>query len=480
MKNLIVLALGAASLVLSPDSNHRDAPAAPYVRTGMESSSFATNVSPLHGPRALAGTPRYALDTTALAWHNQPVPGGGTLSPGAFFNPATSAGAGRVAFYSQVNGSARNQGIFTADASGLHPIVMGCGGGGGSGNPGNGCGDPSPIGGTFSGFFGGTVFAPAANKLGDLLFVADVNGGSAPRALFLYRSSLQSIVKIAAVGDPSPAGGTIGFVGPGSINDSDVVVFLAAGSSINDHEILRWQHGVLTKVAHVGDPAPSGGSFVAVGGESFGFVDGTSIPSGPVPDVNSLGEISFRGIVTGGAIRGIVVDNGGTEQWYVQAGQATPAGGTYFDMQAASINDAGEIAFFADYHPTPSTSSSGWFAGSPGNWRTGLTFFDPVGVGQCFGLAFSRNPMSPLADNGDLLLWTDVKMPDNSMIEALVVRRSNGQLVTRAQHGDPTPLGGTVGTMDSWPSLDDEGEGTLNAATPGASGGILSAHMLFH
>jgi hypothetical protein len=66
------------------------------------------------------------------------------------------------------------------------------------------------------------------------------------------------------------------------------------------------------------------------------------------------------------------------------------------------------------------------------------------------------------------------------MIEALVVRKANGQLVTRAQQGDPTPLGGTVGTMDAWPSLDEIGEGTLNSATPGASGGALNAHMLFH
>jgi hypothetical protein len=198
-----------------------------------------------------------------------------------------------------------------------------------------------------------------------------------------------------------------------------------------------------------------------------------------VPDINSIGDVVFRGIASGGSVRGIVLAHGATQQWYVQAGQATPAGGTYFDMQAASIDDAGEIAFFADYHPTASTSSSGWFAGSPGNWRTGLTFFDPVGAGQCFGLAFSRNPMSPLADNGDLLLWTDVKMPDNAMVETLVIRKANGQLVIAAQHGDPTPFGGIVGTMDAWPSLDNGGEGTLNASTPGSSGGILSQHMLF-
>ena len=35
----------------------------------------------------------------------------------------------------------------------------------------------------------------------------------------------------------------------------------------------------------------------------------------------------------------------------------TPIGGTYLDMQAAAINNAGQIAFFADYHPTPQTTT---------------------------------------------------------------------------------------------------------------------------
>jgi hypothetical protein len=416
----------------------------------------------------------------ALAWHNQAVPGGGTLNPVAFANPTTTGEVGRIAFYSQVSGAARNQGIFTATSpSDLAPIVLGCGGGGGSGNPGTGCGDPSPVGGTFSGFFGGTVFAPAANPAGDLLFVADVDGGSSPRGLFLYRAATGTILKVAAVGDASPAGGTLGAIGPGSMNAQGDVAFLATGASPNDHQILLWQGGVLSLVARDGDPAPGGGVYQYVGSESFGFTDGTSIPIGPLPDLNNLGQIAFRGIVSGGPVeRGIVVWESGVSQWYVVAGDTTPVGGIYFDMQAAMINDSGEIAFFADFKPTPTTFSAGWFVGSPGNWRNGLCFFDPVGAGQCFGLAFSRNPMEPLSNNGDLVLWTDVQMPGGAMVEHLVVRRSNGQLEIAAKRGDPSPLGGTVGTMDAWPAMNQAGSVTLNAATPGAAGGALSAHML--
>ena len=86
--------------------------------------------------------------------------------------------------------------------------------------------------------------------------------------------------------------------------------------------------------------------------------------------------------------------------------------------------------------------------------------------------------MEPLSNNGDLVLWTDVQMPGGAMVEHLVVRRSNGQLEIAAKRGDPSPLGGTVGTMDAWPAMNQAGSVTLNAATPGAAGGALSAHML--
>jgi hypothetical protein len=37
------------------------------------------------------------------------------------------------------------------------------------------------------------------NARGDVLFVADVEGGSSPRGLFLYINATQSIVNVAAI-----------------------------------------------------------------------------------------------------------------------------------------------------------------------------------------------------------------------------------------------------------------------------------------
>jgi hypothetical protein len=415
----------------------------------------------------------------SLAEHGEPAPntGGGTLDPLAFFNPTTVNSLGRIAFNSLVDGVERNQGAFIANADGsLSAVVIGCGAGGGSGDTTSLCGDPSPIGGNFSGFFLGTVFTPDINEAGDVLFFSDVNGGSSRRGLFLYQAATGEIVKVAAIGDASPLGGTFAAVGPGSINNSGKVVFIASPSTTAfPANIFLWDNGVVTKVAAIGDPAPGGGTFSILGGESFGFVDGTNIPVGPIPDINDVDQICFKAIVTGGITeRGLIVRTAGVDEWYVKVPDPTPAGGTYFDMQAASINNAGQIAFLADFQPTPDTFNTGWFAGAPGNWRKVIAFFDPVDGGQCLGLAFSRNPMQMIDPAGNVIFWTN--LDSNGGSDRIVLGLSDGSLLVTARRGDPTPIGGTFGSMDAWPATGGN-NGSINVSTPGAQNGVLSAHM---
>src|SRR4030095_12530743 len=100
------------------------------------------------------------------AAHGQVAPNtnGGTLNPVAFINPTTVNASGSVAFNSQVDGSDRNQGVFVADSDGtIRAIAIGCGGFGGGGDTTSMCGDVSPIGGHFGGFFIGTIFTPDMN-----------------------------------------------------------------------------------------------------------------------------------------------------------------------------------------------------------------------------------------------------------------------------------------------------------------------------
>src|SRR5207249_11841010 len=141
------------------------------------------------------------------AWTGQAVPGGGTLNPAAFAAPATIDETGRIAFRAWIDGNPRNQGIFVADSKGVRAIVRGCGGASGSCDPGTSCRDPSPIGGTFSGLFADTALAPVLNDRGDVLFLAEVDGGRARLGLFLYRSDTRDLETIAAPGDPSPMAG---------------------------------------------------------------------------------------------------------------------------------------------------------------------------------------------------------------------------------------------------------------------------------
>ena len=430
--------------------------------------------------RAPSGT---ICGVESRAAHGQVAPNtnGGTLNPVAFINPTTVNASGRVAFNSQVDGSDRNQGVFVADSDGtISAIAIGCGGLGGGGDTTSMCGDASPIGGHFGGFFFGTAFTPDINDAGDVLFFCDVNGGDSRRALFLYQAASGQIVKVAAVGDPSPIGDTFGAVGPGSINNNGKVVFLASqvGDTVNSN-LFMWDNGVVTKVAALGDPAPEGGTFSGLGTESLGgFPDGTSIPIGPVPDINDSDQIAFRAIVTGGITgRGIVVRTTQVDEWYVKVPDPTPIGGTYFDMQAASINNSGQIAFFADYRPTPNTFNSGWFAGAPGNWRKVVVFFDPIDGGECLGLAFSRNPMQTIDAAGNVVFWAN--LDSNGTSDRLVLGLTDGNLLIAARRGDPTPIGGTFGTMDAWPAINGN-IGTVNPATPGAQNGALSAHMAFN
>ncbi len=488
--NMIRLAQG------QPQSSNRSQTNSETSRNGLGNTNGAKTVVRVHdtAERSQIALPQPNYRVTSArapsgaicgvesrAAHGQIAPNtnGGTLNPVAFINPTTVNASGRVAFNSQVNGSNRNQGVFVADSNGtITAIAIGCGGLGGSGDTTSMCGDASPIGGHFGGFFFGTFFTPDINDAGDVLFFCDVNGGDSRRALFLYRGVSGEIVKLAAIGDPSPIGGSFGAVGPGSLNNNGQVVFLASAVGTINSDIFMWDNGVITKVAAIGDPAPGGGTFSLLGTESAGFKDGTNIPVGPVPDINDSDQISFRPIVSGGITeRGIVVRTGQVDEWYVKVPDPTPIGGTYFDMQAASINNAGQIAFFADYRPTPETFNSGWFAGAPGNWRKVVVFFDPIDGGECLGLAFSRNPMQTIDAAGNVVFWAN--LDSNGTSDRLVLGLTDGNLLIAARRGDPTPIGGTFGSMDAWPAVNGN-IGTLNVATPGAQNGALSAHMIFN
>lgn len=402
----------------------------------------------------------------------EPVPGGGTLFPFVALDSANIDGSGRSVFHSYVNGSLRNQGVFTSDGFVLQPIAVGCGPGGGGG-AGGGLGDTTPVGGTFAGFFAGTFFVPATNRAGDVVFLADVDAGSVPRALFVYRRASGTLAKVAAMGDASPAGGMLGQVGMGSINDAGDVVFLALGASGPSEQILRWSNGVLSKVAAVGDPAPLGGAYTHVGGEMLGLPDGTTLPVGPLPDINVHGDVAFRAVTSGVAERGIVLVRAGVPQWYVGTTDASPLGGNYVDIVAAHLSDAGEIAFYSDVEVSPGNYSGGWVAGRPGAWRKVIQFLDPLDGGSIVSLAFSRNPQQSISSDGTVLVWARTHLPSGIDLDEELLVDAFGSQTLVARQGDPTTHLGFYGTLDPWPSR------LAMHGTFGAWNGSQDVHFVF-
>jgi len=427
-----------------------------------------------HGERLRSTSFELVFSRDALAWHGQPVPGGGSLAPFFPGSPAINNNKGQIAFFSQVAGSVRNQGIFVADDAGLKPIARGCGIGGGGGDPIATCGDVCPLGGTFSGMFSGTLFAPCINDGGDVLFLSDIHGGPSIRGLFLYRHAEGDIISVAAIGQPSPMGGTISAVGPGSMNNGRRIVFLARNQGSDDTHIFLWANGLLTKSVSVGDPAPGGGTFSILAGESVGFLDGTEIPVGYVPDLNEANQISFFGIVQGGmAERGIFLSSNGTHEWYLHEGQPTPMGGTYIHFFAPILNNRAEIALLADVNLGGGVFTSAWIAGRPGQWRKALTFFDKIEGESVFVLAVSRNPINSLDDCGNLLAWYAIG-PDG-IEERLGVFSANGRVDIVARMGDLLPFGGQLGPLEAWPSMNLLGQISFGAFTPGAARGPSAA-----
>lgn len=454
---LLLAPLCAQTFVRVRDDITVPRPGAPAVSTSLTSVTGA-----------LCGTVLGARDGQAIV-----NDAGNTLSTNAFMNPACINRRGQLAFVGGATG-VRNQGVFVADQNGVRAIAMGCGQGGGSGQHGS-CGDPSPLGGTFAGFFQGTVFAPPINDDGDVLFLADLANATASRALFLYIASGPAIVKIAAVGDASPLGGSITALGPGSLDRDRRVLFLAQSTNSPQYvaDILQWDNGALTVFSAVGSPAPGGATVAMLGTESFGFVDGTTVFAGPVPSMNDCGQVAYRIITNGGSVgRGIAVRQNGADSWYLTDAMQTPNGGSYFDFQGAAINGNGQIAVFADYMLS-GNPTSGWFAGAPGNWRNALSFYDQVDGGQCYGLAFSRVPMTPISDDGDVVVWCDLN--PNGNMGRIVLCASDGSHTILARQGSPTGAGGNYGSIDAWPSMNSSGRVSISAGTPGAS--WISAHL---
>jgi len=326
-----------------------------------------------------------------------------------------------------------SQGIVLSE-SGTHTLIArGC-------YPSGGCGDPTPIGGTFGSMYISGQLVPDVNSRGDVVFAANVEGGSSSQALFFYEHSTQTIQKIAAVGDPTPTGGSFGAIGIGSINDAGDVVFLAYKTSYLDGMILRWKSGgPLVKVVAPGDQAPNGGTF-----QNVIFLLIGQLPAWP-PIMCEDGRVVFlanKAHSTGGFARGIYEEHNGQMACLVFSQDPAPGGGHFDGFWPPIPNDQGEVAFVAKQVQGPGASPYVWFRGRPGQWERVVGSSDTINGQTITGMGGSASPFSGFDDAGNLLVPFKLRDPITSVEkQALILCRPGLEPEILLQVGDPSPLG---------------------------------------
>lgn len=314
------------------------------------------------------------LTLVLVAKSGQTAPdGNGNFSS---FSPPATNNAGQTAFYADLSGttgpSPDAQGVFRND--GATTVQIGR------------AGQTAPDGdGTFIGVDQNSV---SLNSVGQVAFASDLGGTSgsesAPRGV--YRGSGAALTQIVRTGQSAPDGsGTFARVFNNSINDLGQVAIIGfidtpAGSD-DETGIYRGDGVTLTQIARQGQAAPDGNG-------TFNSVNNTAL--------NNVGQLLVSATLAGSAGGGF----GGNTALYrgdgtlltpiVRSGQSTPDGTALFGGAGpSSINDAGQVAFFA-------------------------TLLDTDGAFQGLGIYFYDDALGLLtvAQTGDSMLGSTINFLD--------------------------------------------------------------------
>ena len=186
-------------------------------------------------------------------------------------------------------------------------------------------GDPAPLGGQF-----GEFTNPSVNSRGEIAFEGTISGGRAASGIFVgLKSGVRGVV---AAGDPSPIGGTFKDLALPVLNDHGDVLFWASleGGEVPAGLFLA-SGGTIKKVVARGDPLPGGGRLSFIG-LSYSF--------------NGSGMAAFEAAITGvEASTGIFLAQDGTVTPVVRVGDPTPLGGRFTNLTAPEVGPDGAVAF---------------------------------------------------------------------------------------------------------------------------------------
>jgi hypothetical protein len=291
--------------------------------------------------------------------------------------------------------------------------------------------------------------------------------------LFFYERATQSIQKVAALGDPTPIGGTFGSVGLGTINDHGEAVFLAWKGSNLDGMILRWNAGSVQMVAAVGDPAPHGAVFAGLTFMTFGT---PSVPAMP-PNIREDGHVCFLAAANWQSNLGLYEEFNGQFTLLAATNDSAPGGGVFSGFGVPVPNEQGEFAFSAQQRQPPAHPVT-WFRGRPGQWERVLGIGDVVAGKLLTGITSSGGPhASPFDDAGNLLLPVVLRDQLTSVeTSAIVIAREGFSPEILLQVGDLSPLG-QITQLAAYAPMTPNSVGAIGmeVSTPA---GLVDAHML--
>jgi len=298
-------------------------------------------------------------------------------------------------------------------------------------------GQPAPTGGNFDRFdvTSQPIVAPV-NSSGHIAFYSSVVRSKATEGIFLSRGA--RIVKLAAVGDAVPGGGTLSEFArhpAPSLNDADTVAFGAAVASARASEgVFLARGGRIEAIALSGGDAP-------------GLPTGT-FTEFDAPALNNRDEVVFVATVRRGreTFQVLYLFTGGKLRKLLAAGDLAPRGGTFDQFGVPAINNKGVVVM-------PEVVEHGPVLG--GIYVTGsrdLRLLIAAGETGPSGASLVRFSERVALDDDDNVAFGAHLGTGTDRTEAVLLLDAGG-LTQVATVGDSAPGGGRFSAFGAWPSL---------------------------
>ncbi|MBI4893273.1 MAG: hypothetical protein HY821_21805 [Acidobacteria bacterium] len=282
---------------------------------------------------------------------------------------------------------------------------------------------PSAIGGTYSRLRQIIGF----NNSGHLAFLADVSGGNAVRAIFLYDGAEVRVV--AKNGTAQGAIQSFDITPPTSgvsylLNNNSKIAFRAATVGANVGVFVADASGAIVKLGAVNEPS---------GVEGLGNCSGIIYLRG----FNDADRVLYDCLTMPGARNALLLrgPEDPAPRAILQRGQAIPGVGDFLATQQASLNNSGQVAVLASLSST-ATPYAWLFAGDSDPVKIAAES-ESAPLGGAFLLA-GRNAPALLNDAGQVVFLSDI---GETNAVALFSWSASAGLASIVSSNDPLPEG---------------------------------------